>query len=134
MSVSERVTESYRARFGFDAVRTTAFTLTDAIDLHVHATGGGDGDPLAIAKAATRAGMSALLFKDIGPGGPPWAVARRVQEALDRWAAAEGLPPVRCLPAWVCTPQDGGVDPATIRTALANGVRAVFMPPRRRAA
>ena len=97
--VSRRVARSYQARYSLGANKATMYDLTDAIDVHAHARGHDEEEPLHAAQEASRAGMKAILFKSISPGRP-WEVARQVQEDVDRWAERESLRPVKCLSAW----------------------------------
>src|SRR5947208_1090570 len=98
--VSRRVIRSYEARYSMGANKASMYDLSDAIDVHAHARGGDEEDPLHAAQEATRAGMKAILYKSISPG-KPWEVARNLQAEVDRWAEKEGLRPVKCLSAWV---------------------------------
>ncbi len=126
--VSRRVVRSYQARFGLGANKAAMHDLADAIDVHAHARGGDEEEPLHAAQAASRAGVRAILFKNLSPGRP-WEVARRVQDDVDRWAEREGLRPVRCLPAHVIGIPPRPVDFGEIRAAVEGGVKAVWMPP-----
>jgi len=126
--VSRRVVRSYQARYGMGANKATMNDLTDAIDVHAHARGGDEEEPLHAAQEASRAGMRAIVFKSISPGRP-WEVARRLQDEVDRWAEREGVRPVRCVPAWVIGIPLRPIDFAEIRAAVDGGVRAIWMPP-----
>jgi hypothetical protein len=126
--VSRRVLRSYRARYGLGANKASMSDLTDAIDVHAHARGGDEEDALHAAQEATRAGMRAILFKNMTPG-PSWKVARQLQDDVDRWAERERLRPVRCLPAYIIGIPPGPIDFAAIREAVEGGVRGVWMPP-----
>ena len=126
--VSRRVLRSYQARYGMGANKATMSDLTDAIDVHAHARGGDEEDPLHAAQEATRAGMKALLYKSISPGRP-WEVARRLQDEVDRWAEREGLRPVKCLSAWVIGIPLGPIDFAEIKAAVEGGIQGLWMPP-----
>src|SRR5215831_1235253 len=77
--VSRRVVRSYEARYGLGANKASMNDLSDAIDVHAHARGHDEEEPLHAAREASRAGMKAILFKSISPGRP-WEVARKVQE------------------------------------------------------
>jgi len=68
--VSRRVIRSYQARYGMGANKASMYDLTDAIDVHAHARGQDEEEPLHAAQQATRAGMNAILFKSISPGRP----------------------------------------------------------------
>lgn len=126
--VSRRVVRSYQARYGMGANKATMYDLTDAIDVHAHARGGDEEEPLHAAQEASRAGMKAVVFKSISPGRP-WEVTRRVQEQVDRWAESEGLRPVKCLSAWVIGIPLKPVDFAEIKEAVEGGVLGMWMPP-----
>ena len=110
------------------ANKATMYDLTDGIDVHAHARGNDEEEPLHAAQEATRAGMKAILFKSISPG-PPWEVARQLQDDVDRWAEKEGLRPVRCLSAWVVGIPLKPVDFTEIRAAVEGGVMGMWMPP-----
>ena len=83
--VSRRVIRSYQARYSMGANKASMYDLTDAIDVHAHARGQDEEEPLHAAQEASRAGMKALLFKSIAPGRP-WEVTRNLQEDVNRWA------------------------------------------------
>jgi hypothetical protein len=110
------------------ANKATMNDLTDAIDVHAHARGGDEEDPLHAAQAATRAGMQALLYKSISPGRP-WEVARRLQDDVDRWAEREGLRPTKVLSAWVIGIPLAPIDFAEIKAAVEGGILGMWMPP-----
>ncbi len=126
--VSRRVVRSYEARYGMGANKAVMNDLTDAIDVHAHARGGDEEDPLHAAQEASRAGMKAVLFKSISPGRP-WEVARRLQDDVDRWAEKEGLRPVQCLSAWVIGIPLRPIDFAEIKAAVEGGIAGMWMPP-----
>ena len=126
--VSRRVLRSYQARYGMGANKASMYDLTDAIDVHAHARGGDEEEPLHAAQEATRAGMQAILFKSISPGRP-WEVASRLQDEVDRWAEREGLRPVKCLSAWVIGIPLRPIDFAEIRAAVEGGISGMWMPP-----
>ncbi len=110
------------------ANKASMYDLTDAIDVHAHARGQDEEEPLHAAQQASRAGMKAILFKSISPGRP-WEVTRRVQEDVDRWAEKEGVRPVRCLSAWVIGIPLKPVDFAEIKAAVDGGIAGMWMPP-----
>jgi hypothetical protein len=60
--VSRRVIRSYQARYTLGANKAVMYDLTDAIDVHAHARGLDEEEPLHAAQEATRAGMQAILF------------------------------------------------------------------------
>ena len=126
--VSRRVVRSYQTRYSLGANKATINDLTDAIDVHAHARGGDEEDPLHAAQDATRARMGAILFKSISPGRP-WDVARKVQDDVNRWAEKEGLRPVQCLPAWVVGIPLKPFDFGEIKAAVAAGVLGMWFPP-----
>src|SRR5207244_12945751 len=61
--------------------------VNDAVDLHVHAQTGTE-DPFEIAKAATLAHMSAVVFKNL-PGRNRAETRRAVAEQVNRWRSEE---------------------------------------------
>jgi hypothetical protein len=126
--VSRRVLRSYQARYGLGANKATMNDLTDAIDVHAHARGQDEEEPLHAAQQASRAGMKAILFKSISPGRP-WEVARALQDDVDRWAEAQGLRPVQCLSAYIIGIPLRPIDFAHIKEAVEGGVMGVWMPP-----
>jgi hypothetical protein len=126
--VSRRVVRSYQARYSMGANKAAMYDLTDAIDVHAHARGHDEEEPLHAAQEASRAGMKAILFKSISPGRP-WEVARRVQEDVDRWAERENLRPVKCLSAWVVGIPLKPIDFTEIKAAVEGGILGMWMPP-----
>jgi hypothetical protein len=126
--VSRRVVRSYQARYSLGANKASMYDLSDAIDVHAHARGHDEEEPLHAAQEASRAGMKAILFKSISPGRP-WEVARQVQEDVDRWAARENLRPVKCLSAWVVGIPLKPIDFAEIKAAVEGGIMGMWMPP-----
>ena len=103
------------------------YDLTDAIDVHAHARGHDEEEPLHAAQEASRAGMKAILFKSISPGRP-WEVTRQVQEDVDRWAEGQGLRPVKCLSAWVIGIPLRPIAFAEIKQAVEGGITGMWMP------
>jgi len=126
--VSRRVVRSYQARYSMGANKAAMYDLTDAIDVHAHARGHDEEEPMHAAQEATRASMKAVLFKSISPGRP-WEVARQLQEDVNRWAEREGLRPVKCLSAWIVGIPLKPVDFAEIKAAVEGGVLGMWMPP-----
>ena len=126
--VSRRVVRSYEARYSLGANKATINDLTDAIDVHAHARGDDEEEPLHAAQEATRAGWKAILFKGISPGRS-WEVARQLQNDVDRWAERQGLRPVKCLPAYIIGIPLKPIDFAQIKAAVEGGVKGVWMPP-----
>src|SRR5213593_4495684 len=126
--VSRRVVRSYQARYSMGANKASMYDLTDAIDVHAHARGQDEEEPMHAAQEATRAGMKAILFKSISPGRP-WEVARRLQDDVDRWAERESLRPVKCLSAWIVGIPLKPIDFAEIKAAVEGGILGMWMPP-----
>jgi hypothetical protein len=126
--VSRRVLRSYQARYSMGANKASMYDLTDAIDVHAHARGGDEEEPLHAAQQASRAGMKAIVYKSISPGRP-WEVARKLQDEVDRWAEKEGVRPVRCLSAWVVGIPLKPVNFTEIKEAVEGGVSGMWMPP-----
>ncbi len=126
--VSRRVVRSYEARYSLGANKASMYDLTDAIDVHAHARGDDEEEPLHAAQEATRAGMQAILFKSISPGRP-WDVARHLQQDVDRWAEAQGLRPVQCLAAYIVGIPLKPIDFTAIKAAVEGGVKGVWLPP-----
>jgi hypothetical protein len=127
--VSRRVITSYKARYGLNpASKSGINNITGAIDVHAHARGQDEEEPLHAAQEATRAGMDALVYKSISPG-QPWEVAKRLQEDVDRWAEQERLKPVKCLSGVVIGIPIGMVDFGRVKAAVAGGVSTIWMPP-----
>src|SRR5262245_16631196 len=126
--VSRRVVRSYQARYSMGANKASMYDLTDAIDVHAHARGQDEEEPMHAAQEATRAGMKAVLFKSISPGRP-WEVARRLQDDLDRWTEQEHLRSVKCLSAWIVGIPLKPIDFAEIKAAVEGGIHGMWMPP-----
>ena len=127
--VSRRIVSSYKARYGLNpSTKAGINNIADAIDVHAHARGQDEEEPLHAAQEATRAGMQALIYKSISPG-QPWEVAKRLQEDVDRWAEQERLRAVKCLSAVVIGIPIAPVDFNRVKAAVAGGVSAIWMPP-----
>ena len=126
--VSRRVVRSYEARYSMGTNKASMYELTDAIDVHAHARGQDEEEPMHAAQEASRAGMKAVLFKSISPGRP-WDVARELQDDVDRWAETQGLRPVKCLAAYIVGIPLRPVNFAHIKEAVEGGVMGVWMPP-----
>src|SRR2546427_2415750 len=126
--VSRRVIRSYQARYGMGANKASMYDLTDAIDVHAHARGQDEEEPLHAAQQATRASMNAILFKSISPGRP-WEVAKKLQDDVDRWAEKEHLRPAKCWSAWVIGIPLKPIDFAEIKAAVEGGITGMWMPP-----
>ena len=127
--VSRRVVTSYKARYGLTpASKAGINNITGAVDVHAHARGQDEEEPLHAAQEATRAGMSALIYKSISPG-QPWEVAKQLQEDVDRWAEQERLKAVKCLSAVVIGIPIGPVDFNRVKAGVAGGISAIWMPP-----
>lgn len=127
MQVSERVVQAYKVRYQLAAPPKDE--LVGAIDMHAHAKGGEEDDPLTAAQNASRAGMRAILFKSLPPGAPPARTARGLQDEVDRWAETEGVQPVRCCPAIIVGIPPGAIDVAAIRAAVDDGIAGLWWPP-----
>jgi uncharacterized protein DUF6282 len=126
--VSRRVVRSYQARYSMGANKASMYDLADAIDVHAHARGQDEEEPLHAAQEATRAGMHGILFKSISPGRP-WEVARVLQDDVDRWAEKEGLRPVKCWSAYIIGIPLAPIDFVAIKAAVDGGVTGMWMPP-----
>ncbi len=86
--VSRRVVRSYQARYSMGANKASMYDLTDAIDVHAHARGQDEEEPMHAAQEATRPGMKAVLFKSISPGPPGEGGGRTRAHPRDRRRAA----------------------------------------------
>jgi hypothetical protein len=127
--VSDRVRNSYVARYSLEGRGSAPIVdLTDAVDVHVHCPGNAAEEPFNAAMDASRASMKALVFKTIGPGGPPMQLIKAVQEQVNRQAEAEGLRPVECIGAIGTNSFAGGIDLERIRKGIAAGAKAMWMP------
>jgi hypothetical protein len=127
--VSRRVITSYKARYGLNPESKAGINnISGALDVHAHARGMDEEEPLHAAQEASRAGMEALIYKSISPG-QPWEVAKQIQADVDRWAEQERLKPVRCLSAVVIGIPIGPVDFGRVKAAVAGGVSAIWIPP-----
>ena len=98
LPVPRRVVESYHIRYQLgsllgDRDRTR---IPGAIDLLVHAQPGTE-DALDIAKAASRAHMGAVVFKNLPRDVPLRETRQRVADESRRWAEQENLAPVECF-------------------------------------
>ena len=81
--VSRRVVRSYQARYSLGANKASMYDLSDAIDVHAHARGHDEEEPLHAAQEASRAGMKAILFKSISPGRPGRSPGRCRTTSID---------------------------------------------------
>jgi hypothetical protein len=127
--VPRRVVESYHVRYQLgsllgDQDRTS---IPEAIDLHVHAQPGTE-DPLDIAKAASRARMGTVVFKNLPRQIPLSETRRQVVEQLARWCEAEDLPPVQCFNGVQTDPGYGGLDFDKVKAEIEQGARVVWFP------
>jgi len=128
--VSRRIVSSYKARYGITPeIKTYINDMTDAIDVHAHARGVDEEESLHAAQEATKAGWHSIVYKGIRPGGPPWQVAKTLQEEVDRWAESQHLRPVQCLPGYIVGIPLGPIEFDKIRAAVEGGVAIVWMPP-----
>jgi hypothetical protein len=126
--VPRRVLKSYNIRYQLQRVMgPEAPGIAGAVDLHAHAQVGTE-NPYAMARAATRAKMGGLLFKNLPSDAPRAETCRAVQEDVNRWAAAEGLEPVTCYFGAQTDPDYGGLEFGQIREAVDAGARAIWFP------
>ena len=120
--VSRRVVRSYQARY--HVTPETKALLRDtanAIDVHAHARGFDEEEPLHAAQEASRAGWQAITFKSISPG-KPWEVASEVQDEVNRWADQEKLRPVKVLSAYVIGVPQPRIRFDAVKAAIADSV------------
>ncbi|NIO09221.1 MAG: hypothetical protein GTO40_14910 [Deltaproteobacteria bacterium] len=124
----KRCVTSYAVRTQYKpgAVHPPDIRVKDAIDIHCHAHDG-QQDPFALARHASRAEMKGLLFKSIF-GQDQAESTRQVQEDLNRWADKEGIEPITCWAGYVCGRQSAPVSAELVRSAIASGVVAVWLP------
>jgi hypothetical protein len=132
LPVPSRVVQSYHIRYQLGSIfddpePRVPRNIAEAIDLHVHAQTGTE-DPLEIAKAATRAHMGGVVFKNLPGGAPRGVVARQVAEELKRWAEAEDLAPVPCYHGAQTDPGYGGLNVDQVRASIDDGARVVWFP------
>jgi hypothetical protein len=122
------VVESYHIRYQLGRLlgERDRLVLGDAVDLHVHAQVGTE-DPLEIAKAASRAGMGAVVFKNL-VGGQRGPACRQVSDQVSRWCEQEGIAPVQCFHGAQTDPGYGGLDFESVRAALDDGARVIWFP------
>ncbi len=127
--VPSRVVQSYHVRYQLASMFSDdePSNVTNAVDLHVHAQTGTE-DPFEIAKAATRAGMGAVVFKNLSGQGPRSEACQRVVDQLHRWAEAEQLEPVRCFHGVQTDPGYGGLDFDAVQTAVDAGAGVIWFP------
>jgi hypothetical protein len=127
--VPRRVVKSYNVRFQLQRLMGPDGPpgVQGAIDLHAHAQAGTE-DPYAMARAATRAGMAGLVFKNLPGGVARHETCRAVQEHVNRFAEAEGLTPVQCFFGAQTDPEYGGLDFAQVRQAVDHGARVIWFP------
>ena len=69
--VSRRVLRSYQARYSMGANKASMYDLTDAIDVHAHARGQDEEEPLHAAQEASRAVNSANSSRPAGGSERP---------------------------------------------------------------
>ena len=123
----DRCVTSYAARTQYNpgAVHPDHIKVKDAIDIHCHAHAG-QQDALDLVKKASRAEMKGILFKSI-VGNAGQAISD-LRAALDGWADAEGLEPVRCFAGFVCGRQQDPVSADLASKAIDTGVVALWLP------
>ena len=125
-----RYLKSYEVRRAYkDAVQyPPAVTgVQDAIDIHCHCETG-QQDALAVAQHASRNGMRGILYKTIVGRERPTDAVRDVQEALDRWAEAEDVQPIRCWAGWNVAARTAPPSAQKTREHLEAGVTGVWLP------
>jgi len=96
------------------------------IDLHVHA-GPGRQDPLALGKHASLAGARAIVLKNPLLGDTV-QMAKEARTALETWAEGAGVAPTRIVASHVLGAARGGVSPAVVDRAVAQGAEVIWMP------
>jgi hypothetical protein len=127
--VPRRVLKSYNIRYQLQRVMGPDGPpgIEGAVDLHAHAQVGTE-NPYSMARAATRAGMGAVVFKNLPSDAPRAETCRQVQEDVNRWAEAEGLAPVTCYHGAQTDPDYGGLEFEQIREAVDAGARVIWFP------
>lgn len=105
--------------------------LVGALDIHVHAgphifSSPRRVDPFEAAAEARAAGMRAIVYMDVFEmsNGTAWTVNRWL---ASRAAAPEGAPPFRTYGGLILNTVYGGMNPRSVRTALAYGDGAKFV-------
>jgi hypothetical protein len=128
--VPSRVVKSYNIRFQLDRLMSLNGgppRLDDAIDIHAHAAPGTE-NPLDMAKRASKANMGAVVFKNLPPDKPYHVTCQEVQEAVNRWAEAEGCRPVTCYHGIMTDPTYCGLDFEKVRERVEQGGSIIWFP------
>jgi hypothetical protein len=126
--VPRRVVKSYNIRYQLQRLMGEDVPgLQGAVDLHAHAQVGTE-NAFSMARAATRAKMGAVVFKNLPSGRKRDELCREVQEDVNRWAEAEGLEPVECFFGAQTDPSYGGLEFGQIREAVDSGARVIWFP------
>jgi hypothetical protein len=126
-----RYLSSYRARRAYkEAVQEPPEVkgIEDTIDIHCHAHEG-QQHPLAIAKLASQAGMTGLLYKSITGGNRgPAASVRKILDELQPWCEQQGLRPIQAWAGFGIARGAGIASPREVAKEIADGVRSIWMP------
>jgi hypothetical protein len=104
--------------------------VADMYDIHCHAHDG-QQDALALAKLASQSGMRGIVYKTIGGISGEYRPAHdvaAVQDALDRWAEAEGVTPIACFAGYGITMDNRPPSMERLRLNIADGISAVWLP------
>jgi hypothetical protein len=127
--VPRRVVQSYHVRYQLSSLlgERDQPVVGGAIDLHVHAQPGTE-DPLDIARAASRADMGAVVFKNLPRERPLAETRQQVADDLGRWADAEGIAPIKCFHGVQTDPANGGLNVENVRAGIDGGARVVWFP------
>ncbi len=128
-SPKTRYVKSYAARLAYKS--ETQYPpeipgVRNAIDVHCHAHEG-QQDALALAKYASRNGMSGILYKTITGRNRPARTCQRLRDELIQWCESEKISPVTCWAGYM-TDCAGPPSAQTVRDQLQTGVKAVWMP------
>jgi len=124
----ERCVTSYAARTQYKpgVVHPPHIKVKDAIDIHCHAHEG-QQDPYDLARRASLAEMTGLLFKSI-PGDDPLKATQSVQDDVNRWAEKEHVTPITCWAGFVCGRQTAPVSAKVVAEMIRHGVVAIWLP------
>ena len=124
----ERCVTSYAARTQYKpgVVHPPHIKVKDAIDIHCHAHEG-QQDPYDLARRASLAEMTGLLFKSI-PGDDPLKATQSVQDDVNGWAEKEHVTPITCWAGFVCGRQTAPVSAKVVAEMIRHGVVAIWLP------
>jgi len=124
----ERCVTSYAARTQYKpgVIHPPHIKVKDAIDIHCHAHEG-QQDPYDLARRASLAEMTGLLFKSI-PGDDPLKATQSVQDDVNRWAEKEHVTPITCWAGFVCGRQTAPVSAKVVAEMIRHGVVAIWLP------